>query len=215
MRRLAAAVALLLAGAPAFARDRPDRETILYARDEVFARPEFRQRTADGESVVAVILRTIAEHVWRFREDHPTAFLVVMGMLVLTLVVLIAHIVWTIVVARRAQYLPEPELPALDVRRTPPEEFRDRAVRLAKEGRFEDAVRDLYTALVLTLDRRGDIRYARHKALLDYRLEARADDARAALLAFAGGYHPTSFGRRPLPEDRFAELLARLDGVRR
>jgi len=214
VRRVAAAVALLLVGATAFARDRPDRETILYARDEVFARPEFRQRTSGGEPVVMTILRAVAEYVAGFREEHPVAFLVVMGMLLLTLVILIAHIVWTIVIARRARYLPEPDLPVLDVRRTPPEAFRDRAVRLAREGRYEDAVRDLYTALVLTLDRRGDIRYARHKALLDYRLEARADDARDALVAFAGGYHPTSFGRRPLPEERFAELLARLDGVR-
>ena len=132
MRRLVTAAALLLAGAPAFGRDRPDRETILYARDEVFARPEFRQRTHEGESVVTLVLRKVAEHVWRFREDHPTAFLVVMGMLALTLVVLVAHIVWTIVVSRRARYLPEPDLPELDVRRTPPEEFRDRAVRLAR-----------------------------------------------------------------------------------
>jgi hypothetical protein len=213
-RAFLAALALTVAAAPAAARDLPDRRAILEARDEVFARPEFAQRVREGESMLMTILREVADYVLRFREDNPVLYMVLMGFLVVTLVVLVAHIVWTIVVARRARYLPEPELPELDIRRTPPEEFRARALRLASEGRFEDAVRDLYTALILTLDQRGDLRYARHKALLDYRHEVRAEDARGALDRFAGGYHPTSFGRRPLPDERFRDLLARLDEVR-
>ena len=215
MSRLYAALLLLLSAGSAAGADLPDRRAILDARDEVFARPEFRQRAKDGESAVMAILRELAKYIARFRDDHPVAFGIVMAFLALTLVVLVAHIVWTLVVARRARYLPEVELPHLDIRRTPPEEFRARAVRLAEAGRFEDAVRDLYTALVLTLDVRGDLKYARHKALLDYRMEVRAEDARAALERFAGSYHPTSFGRRPLPAERFADLLARLDEVRR
>ena len=214
MRRLAAAALVLLAGAPAAARDVPDRRLILEARDEVFARPEFAARAQEGESVVMAVMRAVADYLIRFRDDHPVVYAIVLVFLVFTLVVLVAHIAWTLVVARRAKYLPEPELPHFDVRRTPPDDFRSRAIRLAGEGRYDDAVRDLYTALVLTLDDRGDLRYARHKALLDYRMEVRADDARVALDRFAGSYHPTSFGRRPLPEDRFADLLARLDEVR-
>lgn len=214
MSRLRAAVAplaLLLAAAPAAARDRPDRRLVLEARDEVFARPEFRAPAEEGESAVLATLRWIAQSVARFQEEHPVLYALIMGVLVLTLVVLVAHVVWTLAAARRARYVDDLVLPELDVRRTPPEEFRARALRLAAEGRFEEAVRDLYTALVLALDRRGDIAYARHKALLDYRLEARSDDARRTLDAFAGGYHPTSFGRRPLPAERFAGLLEALD----
>ncbi len=216
MRRLlAAAATILLTTTAAAARDPPGRRIIVEARDEVFARPEFRQRARDGESVVVAALRTFAKYVVGFRDEHPVAFMVIVGFMALTLVILVAHIVWTVVVARRARYLPSAdELPALDVRRTPPEDFRARAVRLAGEGHFDAAVRDLYTALVLTLDRRGDLAYARHKALLDYRTEVRADDARSALESFARSYHPTSFGRRPLSAERFAALLAQLDGVR-
>ena len=214
MRRRAALAALLLLAGTAIARDLPDRRLIEEARDEVLARPEFHKVAQGGESAVLSAAAAFVKFVARFADEHPVAFTCVMILLVLTLLLLVAHIVWTIVVSRRARYLPEPELPALDVRRTPPDTFRDRAIRLAEEGRFEEAVRDLYAALILTLDRRGDVTYARHKALLDYRLEARADDARAALEAMAGGYHPTSFGRRPLPAERFRALLALLDEVR-
>ena len=213
MRRVGAAL-LLLVSTTAWARDLPTHDVILRARDEVFARPEFHSRSQDGESVVLTVVRSVASYVIRFRDEHPIAFAVIVAMLLFTLLILVAHIVWTIVVSRRASYVDDLALPELDLRRAAPEEFRERAVRLAGEGRFEDAVRDLYTALLLTLDRRGDLGYARHKALLDYRHEVREPDARAALDDFALGYHPTSFGRRSLPEARFRDLLARLDEVR-
>ena len=75
-------------------------------------------------------------------------------------------------------------------------------------------MRDLYTALLFTLDRRGSLRYARHKALLDYRMESARDAASSRTLdLFAGTYHPGSFGRRPPDRAHFDELLAALDAL--
>ncbi len=198
---------------PAFAREGPSKRAILEARDEVFARSEFAAAPEKGKSFILEIAREVMDTIGRFRQEHPIAYIGVMVVLVLALVILVAHIVWTLAVARRASYDDEPELPELDLRRTPPAEFRRRAVALADQGKYEDAARELYVALLLALDARGDVTYARHKALLDYRLEARRSDARAALDLFAGGYHPASFGRRTLRQDRFEELLNALDAV--
>ena len=75
-------------------------------------------------------------------------------------------------------------------------------------------MRTLYTAMLLTLDQRGNLRYGRHKALLDYRIEASSDqDAARVLLLFEGTYHPGSFGRRPPDREHFDELVTALDGV--
>ena len=213
MRPAAALVGLLLAARAARAGGVVERSVIEDARDEVFARPEFARAAEAGESIVVAIVHAITTFFARFAEEYPVAYVVVVLLLLATVVILVAHIVWTLAVARGARYAPEPELPHLDLRRTAPEEFRARALRLAREGRYDEAVRDLYAALVLVLDRRGDLRYARHKALLDYRLEVRADDARAALAVMSDGYLPIAFGRRHLSERRFHALLGHLEQV--
>ena len=210
--RVAAALLLAITG-PAYAAETADKATILQARDEVFARPEFYVREKKGKSFVLEAIVAVGKAVAQFKEDNPRTFTAITVILVLTLLVLIAHIVWTLAMARRAKYDDEPEVAEFDIRRTAPQTFRDRAVALARKGRYEDAVRELYSALVLTLDARGDLAYARHKALLDYRMEVRERDARDALDLFAGGYHPASFGRRALPQERFEALLEVLDGV--
>jgi hypothetical protein len=195
------------------AADAPEKRTILAARDEIFARPEFAEAAEKGPSFMMELFQGVAKAVMLFAEENPIAFKVIAAVLVLTLFVLVAHIVWTLAIARRARYDEELELPELDIRRTPPATFRGRAVSLADEGRYEDAARELYMALILVLDARGDIAYARHKALLDYRHEARKADARDAFRLFAGGYHPASFGRRSLPAERFTAMLAAVDRV--
>jgi len=208
-----AAVLLLAITRDAAAAAGPDKRAILGARDEAFQRSEFTLHDDRGESFLLEVMTTVGKAVQRFKNEHPAVFTAITVLLVATLLILVAHIVWKLAMARRARYAKEPALPELDVRRTPPANFRERAVELAAESRYEDAARELYTALVLTLDARGDLTYARHKALLDYRMESRRRDARDALDLFARGYHPASFGRRTLAADRFEALLSALDGV--
>jgi hypothetical protein len=125
--------------------------------------------------------------------------------------------VWTWRVARRARYeADDPRDLEAALRRLDAAPFRALADEHARAGRFEHAVRELYTALLLTLDRRGALRYAGHKALLDYRIESsRDDDARAALDLFSGAYPPGSFGRRPPDAATFARLAAAVDALSR
>lgn len=216
--RLAAVlvVALCCAG-DALAGDLPPPAAIRAARDRVFERPEFEYGTAPrvGESVLEMILRWFREFVDWFSKAFPVLSIVVLVSMLVVLVAIVAHLVWTWRVARRTAYQAEdPEDLAAALRRLDPRPFRERALSHAGAQRFDEAVRDLYTALLLTLDARGAVRYARHKALLDYRIEAAGDpSARAVLARFEDAYPPGSFGLRPPDAARFRELVAALDSV--
>jgi len=193
----------------------PSPRVLRAARDAVFKRPEFQYGAARGRSFLADWFDAWSEFVGSLYERHPVVYLIALAGLAALALLLIAHIIWTVRMARRAEWLDEsaPDLTKAMLRGDP-SPFRARAIEHAAEGRFDEAVRDLYTALLLTLDRRGTLRHAPYKALLDYRLEA-ARDAEAAhvLDAFAGTYHPGSFGRRPPERQRFDDLLAALDGI--
>lgn len=214
MRRAFAALGVLLAAALALAGDE-SAAAIRAARDEVFRRPEFRYGEAARTSFLMEWLDEISDAWRRFVAEHPVAAGVVYAAMALVLVVLVAHVLWTLRMARRAAWQDDVDVGREDaMRRGDPAPFRARALEHAAAGRFEEAVRDLYAALLLTLDRRGSVRYAPHKALLDYRIEAARDAAVARTLdLFAGTYHPGSFGRRPPDRAHFDELLAALDGA--
>jgi hypothetical protein len=109
--------------------------------------------------------------------------------------------------------------PSLDLEdalhRADPAPFRAHAMECAARGELDEAVRSLYTALLLRLDRLGHLRFARHKAVLDYRIElTERPAARDTLEQFCGIYHPGSFGRRPPTRPEFDALLAAYDGMR-
>lgn len=214
MRRAFTAAALVtFAAAAARAGDEPSAASIRAAAKDVLARPEFHRAAPKSRSLLEEVWGWWSGLVADFIDQHPRLAFAVMIALVCVLVALLVHIVWTLRTARAAawQGLPEADLEAA-IRRGDAGAFRARAVAHADAGRFEDAVRDLYAALLLALDRRGALHYAPHKALLDYRIESARDaNVVRALDAFAGVYHPGSFGRRPPDRAHFDALLAELD----
>jgi hypothetical protein len=211
---LAGTAALLLAAA-ASAGDAPSADAIRKAAHEVLSRPEFRRGTTKPASLLEELWEWWSSLLGDLHAQHPYLFFAAIGALTLLLIALIIHIAWTLRAARQAawQGLPDADLEAA-IRRGDPAAFRARAVAHADAGRFENAVRDLYAALLLTFDRRGALQYAPHKALLDYRIEAARDAHVVGTLdAFASVYHPGSFGRRPPDRAHFDALLAELDRV--
>lgn len=217
MRAAAAAALLVLSAATARAGDPPSAESIRSAAKEVLSRPEFRRREAETRSLVEELWNWWSGVLTDFIDQHPRLALALFIALACVLLALVAHIVWTLRLARRSEFqgLPEADLDAA-IRRGDPAAFRARATAHADAGRFEDAVRDLYAALLLTLDRRGALHYAPHKALLDYRIESGGDAGVVRTLdTFAGIYHPGSFGRRPPDRAHFDALVAELDRVAR
>jgi len=215
MRRGAALAALTIAAATALAGDAPSADAIRAARGRVLERPEFRYAAPRAKSFIEEMWIAFQEGLAGLARAHPTLFVWLFVGLAVALVGLVAHIVWTLRMARAAQWQGDAaaDLDAAMLHGDPAP-FRARAVGHASAGRFDDAVRDLYAALLLTLDRRGALRYAPHKALLDYRMEAARDaEAVRTLDLFAGTYHPGSFGRRPPDRSHFDELLRALDAV--
>jgi hypothetical protein len=212
LRRAVAAAAVATLAGVAWAGTE-SAAAIRAARDAVFQRPEFHYGEPARRSFLADWFEAFAEWQQQLVEEHPVAATVLFVGLAVLLVALIAHIVWTLRMARQAEWQSdEASGGASAMRRGDPSPFRARAVEHAAAGRFDEAVRDLYAALLLTLDRRGALRYAPHKALLDYRIETARDPAVARTLdLFAGTYHPGSFGRRPPDRAHFDELLVALD----
>lgn len=215
MRGVAASALLLFAAGAARADDAPSAATIRSAKSAVMSRAEFRYGPPPRKSFIEELWDDFAHFLAGFKEAYPTLFYAFFAAAAALLVVVVAHIVWTLRAARRAQWR-EDDAADLDaaIRRGDPAPFRARALDHAAAGRFDEAVRDLYAALLLTLDRRGAVRYASHKALLDYRIEAARDvDAARTLELFAATYHPGSFGRRPPDRAHFDELLDALNAV--
>jgi hypothetical protein len=217
MRAAAASLALFAACAATAASasdDAPDPAAIRDAARGVLARPEFRYADPKAKGFIEELWDGWVALLLEFREQYPWLFVAAVAALTVLLLLLVAHIVWTLRSARDSAW--ELELDAdlgSALRRGDPAPFRARALAHAHAGRFDEAVRDLYAALLLTLDRNGTVSYASHKALVDYRIEARADArAGAALDLFAGTYHPGSFGRRPPDRAHFDGLLAALEG---
>lgn len=213
-RLVPALLAPLLLASPAFAG--PDAAAIRAARHDVMTRPEFRYAELHAEpSFWSRLAEWLHDVEVGLLKANPVLFWIVASGMVLLLIILVGHMAWTVVVARRGpRRVRDPDDLAAALRHVDPAPFREAAVAHAAAGRFDEAVRDLYVALLLTLDRRGSLRYAPHKALLDYRMETSKDpDARAVLGRFAVAYPPGSFGRRPPRAATFEELLAAVDAL--
>jgi hypothetical protein len=214
LRRGAAFVASLLCAAAALAG--PEADAIRAAKADVMSRPEFRYTELAGSpSLVMRFLQWVHDLMAGMQASNPVLFWVVVSGMIVVFVAIVGHMGWTIVVVRRGpRRVRDPEDLAAALRHVDPRPFRDAAVAHARAGRLDEAVRDLYVALLLTLDRRGSLRYAPHKALLDYRMETSKETAaRAVLDRFAAAYPPGSFGRRPPRADAFDELLADVDAL--
>ncbi|MCE9637981.1 MAG: hypothetical protein K8T90_19955 [Planctomycetes bacterium] len=216
MRAAVAGAAVSFAAASAAFADPPDAARIRAARAAVFSRPEFRYtEPTKSDSLLDRILGWWSDVVQEFQSTHPVLFLVLLAGAGVLLVVILAHLAWTWRTARNAKFaVDDPGDLEAALRRLDPAPFRQRALDEAAVGQYDEAVRDLYTALLLTLDRRGAIRYAGHKAFLDYRIESSGDArASAALGQFADAYPPGSFGRRPPDPSRFEALVRTLDAL--
>lgn len=200
----------------ALADDPLARDVVERARDSVLARAEFRYSDPDEpKSSLVQFLIDAQQWLQRMQEQHPIAFWSVFALMALLALALLAHVIWTFRASgRRRRVAPELDLEAA-MRHADPAPFRRRAVECAERGELDEAVRALYTALILRLDRLGHLRFARHKAVLDYRLEiADAPTARDTFEQFCSIYHPGSFGRRPPTRLQFDALLMAYDRMK-
>lgn len=88
-------------------------------------------------------------------------------------------------------------------------DWEDRARRAAADGRWRDAARALYQALLLHLAERGAVRYDPSKTPGDYRREVRGDaEASRALNSFLRLWEPIVFGGRAIDGSAYERLRA-------
>ncbi|HYW07585.1 MAG TPA: DUF4129 domain-containing protein, partial [Longimicrobium sp.] len=139
----------------------------------------------------------------------PVLFWVVVGLLAVTAVALLAHLLYSVTRGGGTTTV-SPAAPA-PVGEGPmtAAEWEEVARRAAGAGRLRDAALALYQALVLRLDARGALRFDTAKTPGDYRREIRAHpDAARPFATFLRGFEPVAFGGRSLDAAGYERLRA-------
>jgi hypothetical protein len=179
----------------AWAAQRPAPERLRSELGRILAQPEYQQASVPW---LAELIRRFLE--WWLRdwgpgwsalhEAWPVLYWAIVAILCVALVALLYHIVMTIGMAFTDR--PRTRSKAQVMRFASPDELRHRALSLAADGRYGEAVRALYEALIRLLDLQGVLRYDSARTNWEY-LEA--------------------LGKAPALAAEIRPLTLRLDGV--
>lgn len=193
----------------------PTAQQVQEAVERVYARPEYQEHHGIREWLAGMMSRVwawIADKLSAFGElkvSHPWIWWLVVGWLVLSVLALLAHLVWTTLQAAKRGEDASPG-GATKSRATRPRTAADweaEAARLAAEGRMREAAAALYQALLLRLDSRGAVRFDPSKTPGDYRREARKQpEASKSLNAFLRLFEPVAFGGRRLDAEGWERM---------
>ncbi|UJR81636.1 DUF4129 domain-containing protein [Sandaracinus amylolyticus] len=196
----------------------PESEADVRARQDaeaILARPEFQEHgDARGRGVRELIERLL-EWLFRHRDPieapaaprapeiplpGPLVFLA-MAIVVLLLVAVLLHVTRPLRRAPRVIDEPRGAPDAIaDPRERAPDEWVDDAARLAAEGRHREALRALYLATLVALDRRRLIRFEKTLTNGQYLRQMPEGDARVDFRDFTRRFDRTWYGREPASE---------------
>ncbi|HCU37206.1 MAG TPA: hypothetical protein DGT21_17740 [Armatimonadetes bacterium] len=174
---LAAVVALLAAGeacaeAGGSGEQRPSREQVREQLEQILAQPKYVQEEdlqvdPAWARPLETILRILARLFSRFTTasnalfaSSPVVFWAIVGVLVITLIGIIAHIIWVVTRGLKDGSRPRGET-ATVLPRQSPAQLAAMAAEAAAAGDFNRAIVLLYLAAVTHLDRQGLIVYNR------------------------------------------------------
>lgn len=183
---------------------------------EVFARPTYRWTTG------RTLFDWLAEQLGRFLDwlataeaSHPAVFQAVLVLLVVALLGVLAHmgyVVWRITrpTARTAARVPG----ATGLRLEDARAHRERAERLAREGRYAEALAHRFIAMLLDLDGNEALKFHPSKTPAEYLGEARLDAAgRASLGELVARLYGHLFGAAPCDERTYRDFASQADLV--
>jgi len=177
--------------------------------DAVLARPEFREFAPErGAGVTELIAKLLA---WLLRPrdlprfSAPAFFSLAMPggwFFVLFAALLFAAVLaylWRTVRPRAARGAPgmAPAVVALDVRERPPESILDEAGVLASRGALREALRALYLATLVALDRRRLIAFDPHRTNWQYLRAMPRGEARRLFAEFTRIFDHKWYGAEP------------------
>ena len=147
---------------------------------------------------------------------HPTAFTLLISLLVIVLVALLVHIgyvLWRVLQSGvgRAGAAPATVAVVLDAR-----SHLARAEELARAGRYAEALGHRFLAVVLDLERAGAVRFHGSKTPAEYVGEVRLDDAgRTTFAGLVASLYRHLFGAVPCDELEYQAFGATAQQVTR
>lgn len=189
-------------------------DTLRRAVAEVFARPEYRWAT--GKSLIQWLFEQIArllDWLGRAESSHPTAFKVLLAVLVVALVATLVHmgyVVWRI--TRPTAQTPASSGAASGLRLEDARAHRERAEALARAGRYTEALAHRFVAVLLDLERREALTFRPSKTPAEYVSEVRLDPAgRASFASLVLQLYQHLFAAAPCDEMGYREFAAQAD----
>lgn len=181
---------------------------------EVFARPVYRWTT--GRSP----LDWLAEQLGRFLDwlgkaeaSHPAVFQAVLVLLVAVLLGVLVHMGWVVWRITRPTAQTTAHVPGVTgLRLEDARAHRQRAERLAREGRYAEALAHRFFAMLLDLERDEALKFHPSKTPAEYVGEARLDAAgRDSLGELVARLYGHLFGAAPCDEQAYREFALRAD----
>lgn len=150
---------------------------------EVFASPEYAWETrAHPLQFFIDRYRDLLRWLGDLGARHPVAYWVVVGLLTGVLLLVLAHLAYLIWRALRPRVIARGGAVATPLAVRDAAWHVREALRLAREGRFAEALGHRFLVLVLELDRRRVVRFHPSKTPAEYVVEARLDPS--ATVAF-------------------------------
>ena len=185
--------------------------------DRVFAGPEYDwQSVPNPLQFLLDLLARFQRWLARLEELHPAAYYALLVGLLVVLLAILGHFAYLIWRALR----PLERAPASSA--APAREVRDAAWhrresdRLARAGRYADALAHRFLSVVHELDARKLLAFHPSKTPAEYAREARLDDARRhAMSDLVGALYRHVFGGAPCGEgdlERFSARAAEVTG---
>jgi len=182
-------------------------DTLRAVLDSVFAAPAYQW--VEHPNPLAFLARwwdAFRRWLSGLEQSQPALYWLVVWLLVVLLAVIVVHALYVMAQTLRAAGAPAE---AGTGGATPEAHgaawYRREAQRLAREGRFPEAMQHDFLGLVLELDQRRLLRFHPSKTPNEYTYEARlAEPARAAFRDLVRALYGYAFARTPCGPDEFA-----------
>lgn len=167
--------------------------------DSVFAAPKYQWVTPrDPLAWIRWVVDHLVELLSRVASAAPGVYWVLVAILVIILVGILVHGGSIFLTAVRYASTPEARSTRPVAARRDARWFQTQADRFAAEGRYADAVRALFEAVVLELDGQGAVRWHPSKTPREYAREVKlGGESRARLAALVDGVYAYSFAKVP------------------
>jgi Domain of unknown function (DUF4129) len=192
----------------------PDPATIHQKLAEILARADFRQHAQDW-SGLARSLKAIFAWLGSLYDNSPGLFYLILVACVTLLILLLAHITWTVRQAFVAGEAAKDPRQAAEQRQRLSHAYQQQALDRAAQGEYTEAIRFLFLSLVFRFDEQGRVLFQRAYTNREYlTLFADRPGVNADLRVFVDTLDDNWYGQRPSDAGRYQECLTLFQKLR-